>query len=676
MAIPSRAKIALLSLLLPALALAQSFNIPVCSTGCITSAPSSSTCAILDFLCLCSDKEWLQSFAQCVRQNCAQDDIKSVADNLSGACSAAGTTIAIPPDQLAADGNAAVDPTASVQITTSLFLPTELAVSSLVAPSSLNFDTFTAYTSVPIPSSAPPPTTAAAVPYTQADSPSIDYTTSFVTVAGPAPTVVVATVGPAPPPPAPPVACGDDSLLLTPENWVKNNVDQNLAFWWANNVTAAQKSSSSFVQLLGSLYGDVNLQCGIGTDATCQKPSCDAFRGRGLPPWSYFVVNAIVQFNQLMNNMVAGITNAEAGLALLLPDMSKLFPEPAQQSPLQEALPWIGVAVGGLLAFIPIIGLLLELGAIESGVLTGVAGTASQLVQGGLDTLDATPVSDDFGDLRALGTYVYTAFHNTSSVLDQWSSALLTGKPDVSGKTLIDYVANGRFAIGSNGSTPNPINIGTFYSQILSSKFANEVWKNHTSTFVMCANATDVPCRNSSLHATADGRSCCLYGLDGDSNYQDPPGYARLTDAHVYAIPPANITASALASYLSAKFDYNQDNFQRDLNAQITRDPSKQAFLQGASFAGVYTLPVCDVGSRGSWVAEYSARQLPCCCGPNCAETDAFIKAANLDDNGAFKTACKAQFADFKSAAGRLVPSWPLMAVLIGASLTSILWFL
>ncbi|MCJ1319873.1 hypothetical protein MMC15_005209 [Xylographa vitiligo] len=147
-------------------------------------------------------------------------------------------------------------------------------------------------------------------------------------------------------------------------------------------------------------------------------------------------------------------------------------------------------------------------------------------------------------------------------------------------------MASGRFTVNYNSTPPDSTAMAQFFSQILVSQYANQQWLNNSNTFVMCTNATDVFCEEDSQY-TDSNRSCCLYSLDNNANYIDPPpGLPELANS-TYGIPPPNITASALASYLAAKYNYTASTFYSTLDTQVLLDPSQQAFAQGASFQGV-----------------------------------------------------------------------------------------
>ncbi|MCJ1436042.1 hypothetical protein MMC27_005420 [Xylographa pallens] len=281
------------------------------------------------------------------------------------------------------------------------------------------------------------------------------------------------------------------------------------------------------------------------------------------------------------------MTIAEAQLDPLVTDMATIFPWQNPQTQLDSALPWIEFAVTSVLAFMPIVRIFLEGIAEESALLGGIAATAGNLANGGLQQLQQQdPVAQILGNIQDLGVSIETNFKNARSILDSWSKAIFHGTQDASGRTIIDYMASGRFTINYNSDPPDSTAIAQFYFQILVSQYANQQWLNNSKTFVMCTNATDVFCEENSLYTTSN-RSCCLYSLDNDANYIDPPpGLPELANS-TYGIPPPNITASSLASYLAAQFAYTPSTFYSTLDTQVLLDPSQQAFAQGASSQGV-----------------------------------------------------------------------------------------
>ncbi|MCJ1282361.1 hypothetical protein MMC26_001684 [Xylographa opegraphella] len=342
------------------------------------------------------------------------------------------------------------------------------------------------------------------------------------------------------------------------------------------------------------------------------------------------------------------MTKAEAQMDPLITDMAIIFPWQNPQTQLNSALPWIEFAVTAVLSFVPFFGILLGAGAEGGAFLGGIVTTAGELANGGLQQLQQEdPVAQILGNIEDLGISIETDFKHARTILDSWSTTIFSGAQDASNRTIIDYMASGRFTINYNSDPPDSTAIAEFYFQILVSQYANQEWLNNSNTYVMCTNATDVACEENSLY-TNSNRSCCLYSLDNDANYIDPPpGLPELANS-TYGIPPPNITASSLASYLAAKYNYTASTFYSTLDTQVLLDPSQQAFAQGASFQGVYTLPVCDVpASHSSWVANYSADLLSCCCGVDCSETRAFFEATRMAGSHSVNSKCQSQFPGF-----------------------------
>ncbi|MCJ1251144.1 hypothetical protein MMC30_008375 [Trapelia coarctata] len=309
------------------------------------------------------------------------------------------------------------------------------------------------------------------------------------------------------------------------------------------------------------------------------------------------------------------MSTAEARMDPVIPDMAALFPWQSPKVPLNSALPWIEGAVTTVLSFVPFAGLLFK-GAEQVAVplISAISQSANSFANGGFQELQRDPAGQVLGTIHDLGLQVERDFKTAQDTLDSWSTAIFRGDTDISGRSIIDYMAVGRFTVNYVSQPPDSTLMADFYFQILVSKFANDQWLSNSKTFVMCTNSTSAPCLENSLYKT-DNRTCCLYSLDDSNHYIPPPGLDQLSNS-TYNIPPQNITASCLASYLTAAFNYTQDNFYAALDDQSALDPSQQAFSRGASFDGVWTQAVCDVPSEhAGWVANYSANLLPCCCG-------------------------------------------------------------
>jgi len=205
-----------------------------------------------------------------------------------------------------------------------------------------------------------------------------------------------------------------------------------------------------------------------------------------------------------------------------------------------------------------------------------------------------------------------------------------------------DYLKGGRFTLPVGVSEDF---LDNAYFQVLVSKLVDGQWQDKTNapshTFVMCTNATNPPCSESSRY-TENQRTCCLYSIDSNANYAAPPSLDKLGNA-TYNITPVDITASSLHTYLNGGLNYNDSQINNIIQTSISLESNETFLSQGIRFQGVWTLPVCDVGQYGNWVADYSSGNMPCCCGPNCSETLDFWNDVGIPTKGSAQNKCKTQ---------------------------------
>jgi hypothetical protein len=612
---------------------------PLCSEICHQENFAASGCPLTN-ACLCENVSWLEAVARCIALNCPASQLADSATICQNGCDNSDTPMAISPEQFIQAGEAAV--TSSTPDT--LNPATETVT---VTPATLHLTSVPASSTAILTSSvqAQPSTT----PATSAPTSPVQSVTTTAISVQPSPTVQPNNV-----------PCSDPSWAATPENWNDTGVDQSLAEWWNNNITSEQKSSSTFVGLLFNISGNGAQQCGIGADSTCALPSCPDFETTGLPKWVYFAQVSVVEMSKLFNNMDEGMTAAESQMDPVIPDMASLFPWQNPNTQLNSDIPWIEGAVSTVLSFIPFLGPIFGAGEKGIQIASAVGQSASSFANGGVQQLQSDPDAQVLGNIHGLGLQVESDFKTARDTLDSWSTSLFNGDTDSSGNTILTYMSAGRFTVNYNVPPPDSVLMAEFYFQILVSKFANDQYRNNSKTFVMCTNSTTIPCQQDSLYiSTNPNRACCLYSLDNNNNYIEPPGLSSLSNS-TYSIPPPNITLSSLSSYLAAGFSYSSAQFYKALDASTTLSPSEQAFSQGASFEGVWTQPVCDVPAEyGNWVANYTAHLLPCCCGVNCVETRSFMVASGIKSKGVDQI-CSSQFPGYvdNGAVGRGRAGW------------------
>jgi hypothetical protein len=76
--------------------------------------------------------------------------------------------------------------------------------------------------------------------------------------------------------------------------------------------------------------------------------------------------------------------------------------------------------------------------------------------------------------------------------------------------------------------------------------------------------------------------------------------------------------------------NYDDSQIGNLIQQSISLNSNNTFLVQGIRFQGVWTLPVCDVGSYGDWVADPSSDLMPCCCGFDCSETLQFWNATGV----------------------------------------------
>jgi hypothetical protein len=104
------------------------------------------------------------------------------------------------------------------------------------------------------------------------------------------------------------------------------------------------------------------------------------------------------------------------------------------------------------------------------------------------------------------------------------------------------------------------------------------------------------------------------HSMKSDATYISPPSLTVLGNA-TYNIKPVDITASSLHTYINGGLNYDDSTINDKIEQTISLENNETFLSQGVRFQGVWTLPVCNVGHHGNWVADYTDGMMPCCCG-------------------------------------------------------------
>jgi hypothetical protein len=225
------------------------------------------------------------------------------------------------------------------------------------------------------------------------------------------------------------------------------------------------------------------------------------------------------------------------------------------------------------------------------------------------------------------------------SAIEQWADSVFAGQPDLRGRTILDYLQDGSFI--DQSVIPTAAQVESFYKSAMVARAINGLWRAESAYLIGTTaelNQTEYPA-NSSYTSRSTNVTYIPYYFDGKAQRQLPGmqvlngGTIRLNASHV-------AEASARAWEVAA-FNYTPQLAFRRLEASFSSNGELTPFQDGDRWEGTCTLPVCDVGPHKEWVVQYGGRMVPCCCGPNCTETRAFIGASNLNTSGNFLHMCR-----------------------------------
>ncbi|KAF2114184.1 hypothetical protein BDV96DRAFT_577714 [Lophiotrema nucula] len=335
----------------------------------------------------------------------------------------------------------------------------------------------------------------------------------------------------------------------------------------------------------------------------------------------------------LFNNIYDASNTAESDYTAVIPDLTDHFFHWKVEVDLSAAQPWITAVVESIFAFIPPA----RLAALAPKLLTKTApglidttknfAGAGTLLIGGSGT-EISIIEKKMGTIQELGDLIKAATQDVRDGVDDWSAQLFSGDPDVTGLSIIDYLKGGRFMLPFMSAS----DMSEYMFQVRVAWLANRQWlkgaSQHSKKFVMCANATDVPC-NDDTRFSDGNRTCCLYQITGKAQYEESKDLATLRSS-TYNFNISKITEASVRSWISKGFDTGERNATEIIMSSLSVDES-QFFTHGIGAEGIFTLPVCDVGNA-SWVAKWTDKpnMLPCCCGPYCKDTKAFYQASSM----------------------------------------------
>ncbi|KAI9783858.1 MAG: hypothetical protein M1816_001159 [Peltula sp. TS41687] len=228
--------------------------------------------------------------------------------------------------------------------------------------------------------------------------------------------------------------------------------------------------------------------------------------------------------------------------------------------------------------------------------------------------------------------YAATFGESARRDLEVWANGTFAGEKDSLNKSILDYLAGGNFVDRTN--IPRPSDIEQFYSKQMISRIINAQWK-----------ILQGPTKRVIIQKRmAVSITLIYYVLSG--GLDKPWGLDQLNGS-LYGITGKDITKASAGAWKVGKFNYTKEMAFEQLQSWASSNGTMSPYQDGAGWPGTWTLPVCDIDHH-RWNTQFGDKpsrfgMLPCCCGPSCADTKAFVMAANMKGFRTLLRGCKAQ---------------------------------
>ncbi|KAL8688563.1 MAG: hypothetical protein Q9218_005561 [Villophora microphyllina] len=411
-----------------------------------------------------------------------------------------------------------------------------------------------------------------------------------------------------------------------------------------------QASSGTFSQAIGrQLTNLANYDCSLehpcNYQANCDDIGTRTYTSISTPvlrfDWGFFALNALQNINQQLNNQYVAIKGALGVLALDTFSISNFFPKPDRRFNIVRALSGLGTILSVITGIVPV------------GPGLAATGTILPAVGSFLGTTAASKANP------LVGQQEFTP--RVRELYQSYVDAL-----DDAGRTLFNGGTVGAFEDGFNitgmmkagGWTNSSVltklsHIETNLTVEILSRSIDALWKTPTSNKI--------------------------YIEDGDKEgYVGYPWGGKLHQNKL-GINLSWVTEASTESYRLTKKNNTKPNRAFVDPFNLTGVVGTQTFLmeafndngtnialidQAGRYPGSWTLPVCDASTWGeSWNWDYNRPDWnndytnpstgdfgtspkhqshpPCICGENGSESDAWAKAAGMQDFGTFRVNCE-----------------------------------
>ncbi|KAL8692827.1 MAG: hypothetical protein Q9218_002210 [Villophora microphyllina] len=446
-------------------------------------------------------------------------------------------------------------------------------------------------------------------------------------------------------------------------DWDANGMDGWLNTWWNNHTADISSNSMGFAGAFGQwAIGNPDWSCrDDGSSSDCDFDPCDSRvlndKGNDIRQ-AYYTMESVNRLHSYFTGLGQAFEVASIGAALSKDSWATVFykdKDVKSVTVLKEIINAITtvIGIGSAFAGLAGAGAGAAAGALNS-LFTGAAAVATPLI--GQHQDDTFQKSADLGGI--LGKIVLEAMKSYIAA----NNILMHGDNFQSSSDIRSYLKGGLFL-----AFPGVDKVALIDSMnaFLTGQAINQLWRTQ-KIFIMgggaCGDGQGIGSGPQDHVVCRDGKAWYLYYWQENDVVSTtahqwgwmaaPPGADQLAAGTNYpGVTIEDVINSSLDSYNVARFSYNADTAASRAKDALTNGWGNPG-AAGASWEGVFTIPVCDVGwAAGSTLQgkefilqPYDHDSRPMWCGPVCTgdmqTTKDFIAATNMNNFDSPKHLC------------------------------------
>ncbi|KAI4253819.1 MAG: hypothetical protein LQ352_003460 [Teloschistes flavicans] len=440
-------------------------------------------------------------------------------------------------------------------------------------------------------------------------------------------------------------------------------MDGWLNTWWSNHTADISSNTAGFAGAFGQwAIGDPDWSCrDDGSSSDCDFDPCDSRvlndKGNDIRP-AYYTMESVNRLHAYFTGMGQAFEVASIGAALSKDSWATVFykdKDVKSVTVLREVINAITTVIGIGAAFGGLGGAVAGAAASSlNSLFTGAAAVATPLI--GQHQDDTFQKSADLGGI--LGKIVLEAMKSYIAA----NNLLMHGDNFESSGDIRSYLKGGLFL-----AFPGVDKVALIDSMnaFLTGQAINQLWRTQ-KIFIMgggaCGDGQGIGSGPQDHSVCRDGKAWYLYYWQENDVVSTtahqwgwmaaPPGADQLDAGTNYpGVTVADVINSSLDSYNVARYSYNADTAASRAEDALSSGWGNPG-SKGASWEGVFTVPVCDVGwavgstlqGKDFILQPYDHDSRPVWCGPVCTgnlqTTKDFIAAANMNNFDSPKHLC------------------------------------